>query len=143
MISPQLRALGFEIRLLAVFLDAIAAYGRYCIEVQGRVDTAVLVEGREEGWNEDRAARLMAERGWKGAEGIYDAAQIPEKHRRVMDLSLWRDHRPGKKRSGYFTVKEISDLTGHPIRTVELWLHDDRLKLDRLGADDYLREIAG
>src|SRR5690348_11920107 len=39
--SPHL-ALGRDVRLLVVFLDGIAAYGRYCEEVQGRVDTAIL-----------------------------------------------------------------------------------------------------
>ena len=112
-LSPQLRALGPDIRLLAVFLDAIAAYGHYCVEVQGRVDTAMLAEREDgEGWNLTKTQALLERRGWRNADGIYDAAGIPEKHRRVLDLALWGNPRKHKARE--FTKREISDLTGHP-----------------------------
>jgi DNA mismatch repair protein MutH len=134
--SPQLRALGVEIRLLAVLIDAIAAFGKYNEAVQARLDTALLTEKRGEGWNEDHASRVMAARGWKDAEGIYDAAQIPEKHRRVIDLALWQAGEPDTNRKGYFSLREIADLTGHPLRTVQLWVHDDIPKLKRLDWQD-------
>jgi hypothetical protein len=136
-LSPQLRALGPDIRLLAAFLDAIAAYGGYCVAVQGRVDTAMLGEsGDTEGWNEDHAARVMAARGWQGAAGIYDAAGIPEKHRRVIDLALWQAGDPDKNRKGYFTLQEIANLTNHPLRTVQQWIYDDKIKLRKLDWED-------
>jgi hypothetical protein len=136
-ISPQLRALGADIRLLAVYLDAIAAYGFYCSQVQGRVDTALLTEQADgEGWNEDPNSRVMASRGWRDADGIYDAAGIPEKHRRVMDLVLFSDltqsDDPSGRRKGGFSNAEIAHITGHPERTVKLWIHNDIPKLRRL-----------
>jgi len=142
-VSPQLRALGPDIRLLAVFIDAIAAYGRYCTQVQGRVDSAVLTEAEDgEGWHEDHAQRTLTEYGWRDANGIYNAAGIPEKHRPVIDLALYGDPRQrgrGRRREdleGGFSDKEIARLTGHPERTVRLWLHDDLPKLLRLGELD-------
>jgi len=114
-----------------VFLDAIAAYGHYCEQVQARVDTAMLAEREDgDGWNLTKAQRLLKKRGWNNAEGIYDAAGIPEKHRRVLDLAVWGD--PGKHKGRMFTTREIAELTGHPERTVMRWLSDDMPRLRRL-----------
>lgn len=139
MISPQLRALGPEARILSALIDAFIAGCIYVDEAWDHrlVKTAIIVEsGKSEGWNEDRATRVMASRGWKGAEGIYDAAGIPDKHRRVIDLALWQAGSPDKNRKGYFTLQQIADMTGHPLRTVKLWIHDDLPKLARLDWED-------
>jgi hypothetical protein len=141
-ISPQLRALGPDMRLLAVFIDAVAAYGEYCPQVQARVDSAMLAERADgEGWHEDAAQRTLRARGWKDADAIYNAAGIPEKHRPVIDLALYgnparrgRGHRREDEEGG-FSDAEIARLTGHPTRTVQLWLHDDLPKLFSL--DDW------
>jgi hypothetical protein len=139
-VSPQLRALGPDIRLLAVFIDAVAAYGEYCPQVQARVDSAMLAERADgEGWHEDAAQRTLRARGWRDADGIYNAAGIPEKHRPVIDLALYGDPRRrgrGHRREdleGGFSDSEIARLTGHPERTVRLWLHDDLPRLLDLG----------
>lgn len=135
-VSPQLRELGPDIRLLAVLIDAMAAYGQYCPQVQARVDSAMLAEREDgEGWHEDHAQRTLKEHGWRDADGIYNAAGIPEKHRPVIDLALYGDPRKrgiGKRREdleGGFSDKEIARLTGRDERTVRLWLHDDLPKL--------------
>lgn len=134
--SPQLRALGPEIRLLAVFIDAIAAYGHYCTQVQARVDTAILAEREDgEGWNETWTKRTLKKRGWRDADAIYNAAGIPEKHRPVINLALYGD--PDKRRRGHrredleggFSNAEIARLTRHPERTVRLWIHNDLPRL--------------
>lgn len=129
--SPQLRALGPQIRILAVYIDAIAAYGRYCEQVQARLDTAWLSESRSgDGWQVTATERRMSERGWRSADDIFDEAGIPDKHRRVIELALWGD--PKKHKGRMFNTRELAEMTGHPTRTVELWLHDDMPKLRRL-----------
>jgi hypothetical protein len=134
--SPQLRALGGDIRILCAVIDALIAGAVTFEEAWNHrlVQCQILVEsGSREGWNEDAAGRVLTARGWKDADGIYNAAGIPEKHRRVIDLALWRAGEPVKKRKGHFTIREIADLTGHPYRTVEDWVHTDIAKLKRLG----------
>lgn len=129
--SPQLRALGPHIRVLAVFIDGIAAYGRYCEAVQARLDTAWLNEARSgDGWQVTSAERMMGERGWRSADDIFNEADIPDKHRRVVELALWGD--PTKHKGRMFTTREIAEMTNHPKRTVELWLHEDMPRLVRL-----------
>ena len=135
MISPQLRALGAEIRVLAVFVDAVAAYGRYCEQVQARLDTAWLCEARSgDGWQITSTERMMGERGWRSADDIFDRAGVPEKHRRVVELALWGNPRKHKGRE--FTTREIAEMTGHPERTVKLWLSTDMPKLELLALSE-------
>jgi hypothetical protein len=139
-VSPQLRALGPDVRVLAVVIDVLISTGCETFKEAWEhrlVQTAILCESdSREGWNEDHAARLLESRGWHNADGIYNAAGIPEKHRRVIDLALWQGDQPDQKRRGYFSLQEIADLTGHPLRTVQLWLHDDMPKLRRLDWED-------
>jgi hypothetical protein len=131
--SPQLRALGPHIRVLAVFLDGIAAYGRYCEAVQARVDTAWLNEARSgDGWQVTPGERVMAERGWRTAEDIFNEAGIPEKHRRVVEYALIGRPKGGGR--GMFTHREIAKMTGHPLRAVRDWLDTDMPRLERLAA---------
>ena len=128
--SPQLRAVGPVIRILAVYIDAIAAYGDECPAVDARVETAILIEsgrGRTLSW----AEQTMFERGWRSPEQIMNAAGIPEKHHRVIELACWGD--PEKHKQRMFTVREIADLTGHPQRTVMRWLAEDMPRLRALG----------
>lgn len=133
--SPQLRALGPEIRILAVFVDAVAAYGHYCEAVQARVETAMLTEARSgDGWQVTSAERMMGERGWRSADDIFNEADIPEKHRRVVELALWGD--PTKHKGRMFTTREIANMTGHPERTVRLWLASDIPKLETLAVSE-------
>ena len=123
--SPQLRALGSDIRILAVFLDAIMAYGWYCIEVQGRVDTALLAEGNEaEGWNLDSAERTM--RGWGARDqyGIYSAAGLTRRQAEVAYLHFDRQ----------LDSPEIGELIGCDAITARVHLHNARERLRRLAA---------
>lgn len=130
-LSPQLRALGPHIRILAVYIDAIATYGHYCAQVQARLDTAWLNEVRSgDGWQVTSTERIMGERGWHSADDIFNEADIPEKHRRVVELALWGD--PTKHKGRMFTTREIAEMTNHPKRTVELWLHEDMPRLRAL-----------
>lgn len=141
-LSPQLRALGAEIRVLAVFVDAVAAYGWYCEQVQARLDTAWLNEARSgDGWQVTSTERMMGERGWRSADDIFNEADIPEKHRRVIELALWGD--PTKHKGRYFSTREIAEITGHPERTVKLWLHLDVPKLRRLSHSRLVGEGEG
>lgn len=126
MISPQLRALGPMIRILAVYLDAVAAYGDHCPAVDARLESAFLAEsghGRTLSW----AQQTMAEYGWNSPEDIMNRAGIPEKHHRVIELACWGD--PSKHKQRMFTTREIAHMTGHPERTVRLWLSADMPKL--------------
>lgn len=127
--SPQLRALGPTVRLLAVFIDGVAAYGAYCPQVEARIESARLVESGR-GITLSRSERTMSELGWRSAADIFDRAGIPEKHREVVSWALWGD--PEKPRGKYFTIREISKMTNHPPRTVWRWLADDMPKLRRL-----------
>lgn len=129
MISPQLRALGPTIRILAVYLDAIAAYGDNCPEVEARLESAILAEsgrGRTLSW----AEQTMTELGWRSPEDILNRAGIPEKHHRVIELACWGD--PTKHKGRMFTIREIAHMTNHPERTVKLWLSVDMPKLRKL-----------
>ena len=133
MTSPQLRAIGAEIRVLAVLIDAVAAYGVYNEAVQARIDTAWLCESRSgAGWQVTPAERMMAERGWRSAEDIFNEAGIPDKHRRVVELALWGN--PKKHKGREFTIREIAQYTGHPSRTVDNWLSEDMPRLRALVA---------
>lgn len=130
MISEQLRGAGPFIRVLAVYLDAIAAYGDHCAAVDARLETAILIEsghGKTQSW----AEQTMAVYGWNSPEAIMNAAGIPEKHHRVIELACWGD--PEKPKHRMFTVREIADLTGHPQRTVMRWLSEDMPRLRLLG----------
>ncbi len=159
-VSVQLRALGGYWRIQAALIDAFIS-GCITIEealAHPLVSTAILVEeiaalrqriiaaldrGDSQeaeriaaeglvGWHISSNERLMARRGWANGNSIYDAAQIPEKHRRVIDLVLMRAGDPDKNRKGYFSLREIANITGHPLRTVQEWAHDDMAKLKRL-----------
>lgn len=128
--SPQLRAIGPVIRILAVYIDAIAAYGDHCPAVDGRIESAILAEsgrGKTLSW----AEQTMAERGWRTPEEIFNAAGIPDKHRRVIELACWGD--PTKHKGRMFTTREIASMTGHPERTVMRWLSEDMPRLRLLG----------
>lgn len=123
--SPQLRALGPEIRLLAEFLDAIAAYGRYCLEVQARVDTAALAySDKAEGWNHDAAVRQLKEWGAKDQYGIYAAAGLSERQAEVAFMFYDRCLEPS----------EIGKYLGCDAVTVRVHLHKANERLRRLGA---------
>jgi hypothetical protein len=123
--SPQLRALGPEIRVLAVFLDAIAAYGGYCAEVQGRVDTAVLCESDDhEGWHLNAAERSMAQWGAKDQYGVYQAAGLTKAEAEVCFLHYDR----------CLDNVEIGRLLGRNALTVGVQLHKARERLKRLAA---------
>lgn len=121
-ISPQLRALGPDIRVLAVFVDAIAAFGGYCEQVQARIDTAWLIEAESgEGWTSTPAERLMQRRGWKSTKDIYESADIKPNHWPVLELHT----------RGYDT-REIANHTGLPLKTVWQWLDRDLIRLRNL-----------
>ena len=95
------------------------------------VKSAFLAELRSgDGWQVTSAERMMGERGWRSADDIFNEADIPEKHRRVIELALWGD--PTKHKGRMFTTREIAEMTNHPKRTVELWLHEDMPRLHAL-----------
>lgn len=119
-VSVQLRALGAEIRLLAVFLDAIAAYGRYCIEVQGRVDTAILVEKRGEGLNEDHAGKRLREWGVTDQHGVYLLAGLTKRQTEVAFMFYDRQLEPSE-------IGKYLRLDAHTVR-VHLQAADERLR---------------
>jgi hypothetical protein len=132
--SPQLRALSPELRVLAVYIDAIAAYGHDCPQVWARVDTAWLCEARSgDGWQVSPGEKIMTSRGWRSADDIFNEAGVPEKHRRVVELALWGN--PQKHKGREFTIREIAEMTGHPWRTVQNWLSEDMPRLARLAAE--------
>jgi DNA-directed RNA polymerase specialized sigma24 family protein len=94
-VSPQLRALGPDIRLLAVFIDAIAAYGEDCPQVQARVDSAMLAEREEgDGWREGDAARTMRQWGARDQHGIYAAAGLNKTETEVAFMHYDRQLEP-------------------------------------------------
>ena len=123
--NPQLRALSPEIRLLAEFIDAIAAYGRYCLEVQARVDTAALAySDKAEGWNLGTAERQMRQWGARDQYGIYSAAGLTERQQEVAFLFFDRQLEP----------KEIANLLKIDAVTVRVHLHKAEERLRRLAA---------
>ena len=122
MISPQLRALSPEIRLLAEFLDAIAAYGRYCLEVQARVDTAALSYSADkgEGWNQAEPQRQMARWGAKDQHGIYAAAGLTKRQQEVAFMFYDRQLEPSE-------IGKYLRLDPHTVR-VHLQAAEERLR---------------
>jgi DNA-binding CsgD family transcriptional regulator len=118
--SPQLRALGSEIRVLAQFLDAIAAYGKYCIEVQGRVDTAWLTEKRGEGWNEDHANKRLREWGVTDQHGVYLLAGLTKRQTEVAFMYYDRQLEPSE-------ISKYLRIDAHTVR-VHLQAVDERLR---------------
>ena len=124
-VSPQLRALGPSIRTLAVFLDAIAAYGWYCAQVQARVDTALIVEGdRESGWNDDHAARVLRAWGVVDQHGVYLLAGLTKAETEVAFLRYDRQ----------LDTVEIARLLNRPAATVRVQLYRAHERLRRLVA---------
>ena len=123
-------------RLLGAFIDAVLAHGSLTDEALARIDTAIM---REEGggWNQSLTARVMSKRGWTSAEDIYDEAGVPDHHRDVIDLALYRD--PKYIQSG-FTDEDIARYTGHPERTVRLWIYNGRERLRKLDRGDLAGE---
>lgn len=118
-ISPQLRALGPTIRLLAVFIDAWADHN------WGIWETALLVEGdREEGWNEDHAARTL--RGWGVVDqhGVYLLAGLTKRQREVAFMAFDRQLEPS----------EIGKYLGLDAHTVRVHLQAAEERLRRLAA---------
>jgi DNA-directed RNA polymerase specialized sigma24 family protein len=120
LISPQLRALGTEIRLLAVFLDAISAYGRYCVEVQGRVDTALLTEEHGEGWHGDHAVRTLREWGVVDQHGVYLVAGLTKRQTEVAFMYYDRQLEPVE-------IAKYLRLDPHTVR-VHLQAAEERLR---------------
>lgn len=119
-VSPQLRALGPEIRILAAFIDAWADHNWAIWE------TALLTESKSEGWNFSKTERLLQRRGWRSVEDIYEAAGIQPNHWIVLDLDT----------RGY-EERDICRHTGHDRKTVYQWLERDRAKLRRLDFGDF------
>jgi hypothetical protein len=123
-VSPQLRALGTEIRLLAILIDAVAAYGWYCDAVQARLDTALLTEKRGEGWNEDHAGRRLREWGVVDQHGVYLLAGLTKAEQEVAFLHYDRQ----------LDSQEIGKLLVRPATTVRVQLHRAQERLRRLAA---------
>lgn len=116
-VSPQLRALGPTIRLLAVFIDAWADHN------WGLFETALLVEGdREEGWNEDVTARQLREWGVKDQHGLYLLAGLTKAETDVALMFYDRRLEP----------IEISRYLNRPATTVRVQLHRAQERLRRL-----------
>jgi DNA-directed RNA polymerase specialized sigma24 family protein len=115
---------------LAVYLDAIAAYGFYCSQVQGRVDTAMLVEledGEQEGWRGDHASRTLRENwGVVDQEGVYLVAGLTKAEREVAFLHYDRQLDSG----------EIGRLLNRSAITVRVQLHKAEERLQRLAVWD-------
>ena len=124
-LSPQLKALGPDIRLLAVFMDAIAAYGWYCEAVQARVDTAVLIE-REEGedWRGSHADQRLKQWGVVDQHGVYLLAGLTKAESEVAYLHF--DRR--------LESAEIGRLLNRSAVTVRVQLHKAKERLRTLAA---------
>jgi DNA-binding NarL/FixJ family response regulator len=119
-VSPQLRALGTEIRLLAILIDAVAAYGWYCDAVQARLDTALLTEKRGEGWNEDHAGRRLREWGVVDQHGVYMVAGLTKRQTEVAFMFYDRQLEPVE-------IAKYLKLDPHTVR-VHLQAADERLR---------------
>jgi DNA-binding NarL/FixJ family response regulator len=84
--SPQLRALGGDVRILCALIDALIAGCETFEEAWSHrlTQTAILIESdKHEGWNLDVAARTMRQWGAKDQEGIYAAAGLTKRQREV------------------------------------------------------------
>jgi DNA-directed RNA polymerase specialized sigma24 family protein len=122
--SPHL-ALGRDVRLLVVFLDAIAAYERYGEQVQARVDTAMLVEREEgEGWRGSHAEQRLAEWGVVDQHGVYLLAGLTKRQKEVAELYYDRQMEP----------VEIAKLLKCDAHTVRVHLQAIRERLAKLAA---------
>jgi hypothetical protein len=111
-------------------------------EALGQVDTAILREFGGEGFTLSQAQKVMARRGWKSIDNAYREAGIPEKHWPVINLILPSDFSTGVREGG-FSNAEIARYTGHPVRTVKLWIHDGLEKLKRLDLGDFAPAVPG
>ena len=114
--SPQLRALGPTIRLLAAFIDAWADHN------WGIWETALLVESddRETGWNEDLTARTMRQWGAKDQHGIYAAAGLTKRQTEVAFMYFDRLLEPSE-------IGKYLKLDAHTVR-VHLQAAEERLR---------------
>lgn len=122
--GDPVRELGPTVRILAAVIDAVIAYGELSDDALARVDTAILREGPErQGWVRSRSQRLLSQRGWTTIDDLYDEAQIPKDRRPAVGLDALG-----------FEDEEISRYLDVPLRTVQLWLHDERPKLRRIAA---------
>jgi hypothetical protein len=125
--DDPLRHLGSVIRILSALVDAMIIDSYQEWRWLAAVETAIMREsGQREGFTRNQAEQVMTRRGWKTVEDAYGQALIPKNHWPVVDRRLF----------GSFTDAEIARNTGHPIRTVQLWLHDDLLKLKNLDFGD-------
>ena len=125
--SPQLRALGPDVRILAALLDAFIAGCEYIEDAWNHrlVRTAILAEsGRREGFNEDQTTRTMRLWGAKDQHGIYNAAGLTKAEAEVAFLHFDRQ----------LESQEIGKLLNRSAVTVRVQLHKAGERLRRLAA---------
>lgn len=125
MMSPQLRALGPDVRILCAFIDALIlgcasfdeAWDHPLVKTQRLIET-----GSREGWNEDHAVRTMRQWGARDQYGIYAAAGLTKAEQEVAFLFYDRQLEP----------VEIANLLRRPSTTVRVQLFRGRERLRRL-----------
>ncbi len=134
-LSPQLRAMPFPIRLLAVVIDVAATSGwpittddpnEQTISEHPLVESARLVERAEQGdgWRGSHAEQRLAKWGVADQHGVYLLAGLTKRQAEVAFLFYDRCLRP-KEIAGYLGIDPI---------TVRLHLHKAEERLRRLAA---------
>jgi DNA-directed RNA polymerase specialized sigma24 family protein len=122
MIGDPLRELSPLVRVLAAVVDAFLAYGTWTDAAVAMVETAELRESPEaEAWRRSRLQRFMAVNGWRTIEDVYEQAGIPKDRQPALSLDALG-----------FEDREIAVYLDTPLRTIQLWLHDERPKLKRV-----------
>lgn len=123
-VSPQLRALGPGVRILAAFIDAlILGVALEDAWEHPLVKTQILMEtGDHEGWHEDQALRTMRRWGARDQHGIYAAAGLNKAETEVAFLYFDRQLEP----------TEIATLLRRPATTVRVQLYRANERLRRL-----------
>ena len=122
-VSPQLRALGSEARILAALIDAFIAGCVYVDEAWEHrlVKTQILVEsGTREGFNEDQAARTLKQWGVVDQYGVYLLAGLTKRQTEVAFMYYDRQLEPSE-------ISKYLRIDAHTVR-VHLQAVDERLR---------------
>ncbi len=135
-LQNPLRYLGSHVRILAALIDAIVLPWEWEEwRIIGHVETAISREQpllNRQGWNHDKAKRLMRERGWADLHAIYNESGMSEKQRQAHALYL-----EGK------TTREIGGALNAPPVTVRVWLFRAAERLRALDQGEFGETLGG